>query len=252
MQEEKMGTFTMRKTKEKNEVKEGLWLSRLRRLFCEILWGCAGWIFGQAGLVFDTYPLGMALLCASSGHTPAVLVGLIVTAVVNMENAAPYVCAYLAAAILRIIVAAVFDAPDARFGMPKTLQKRLQERIREEAPLTDAEWKQKEKKAARVAFWERIFGESILLRMSAAALCALVIALHRVIAGGFRYYDWFAALFMILMSAAATVVFALSLEKRAENKWLIGISEAALLFTLVYASRTVTLLTFPLAPVLSF
>ena len=248
MQEEKMGTFTMRKTKEKKEVKEGLWLSRLRRLFCEILWGCAGWIFGQAGLVFDTYPLGMALLCASSGHTPAVLVGLIVTAVVNMENAAPYVCAYLAAAILRIIVAAVFDAPDARFGMPKALQKRLQERIREEAPLTDAEWKKKEKKAARVAFWERIFGESILLRMSAAALCALVIALHRVIAGGFRYYDWFAALFMILMSAAATVVFALSLEKRAENKWLIGISEAALLFTLVYASRTVTLLTFPLAP----
>ena len=251
MQEEKMGAFTMRKTKGKEgktEAGQNIWLSRLQRLLCEILWGCAGWIFGQAGLVFDTYPLGLALLCASSGHTPAVLVGLLVTAVVNMESAAPYICAYLAAAILRIIVAAVFDAPDARFEMPQTLQKRLRERIEKESPLTDDEQKKKAKKTTRDAFWQRIFGESILLRMSAASLCALVIALYRVISGGFRYYDWFAALFMILMATAATAVFALSLERRSDTKWLIGISEAALLFTLVYASRTVTLLSFPLAP----
>ncbi len=248
MQEEKMGAFSMRRTKEKQESKENLWLSRLQRLFVEIVWGCAGWIFGQASLVFDTYPLGVALLCASSGHTPAVLVGLIVTAVVNMKNPALYVCAYLAAAILRILVAAVFDAPDARFEMPQSLQKRLRERIAEEAPLGDAEAEKKAKKAARMAFWERIFGESILLRMSAAALCALVLALHRVISGGFRYYDLFAAIFIILMATAATAVFAFSLERRWETGWLVGISEAALLFTLVYASRTVTLLSFPLAP----
>ena len=248
MQEEKIYAYNARKTREKREDQSGIWLARLRRVLCEILWGCTGWVFGQAGLVFDTYPLGMALLCASSGHTPAVLVGLLVTAVVNMENAAPYVCAYLTAAILRIIAAAVFDAPDARFEMPPTLKKKLQDRIREEAPLSDEEWKQKEKKAARAAFWSRIFGESILLRMSAAALCSLFIALQRIISGGFRYYDWFAALFLIFMATAATAVFALSLEKRSDNKWFIGISEAALLFTLVYASRTVMLLSFPLAP----
>ena len=251
MQEEKMGAYTMRKKKEKKlktPTGENVWLSRLQKALCEILWGCAGWIFGQAALVFDTYPLGLALLCASSGHTPAVLVGLLVTSVVNMEQAAPYVCAYLAAAILRIIVAAVFDAPDARFELPHLLQKRLRERIEKEAPLSDDEQRKRAKKATREAFWERIFGESILLRMSAASLCALVIALCRVISGGFRYYDWFAALFMILMATAATALFALSLERRSEVKWLIGISEAALLFTLVYASRTVTLLSFPLAP----
>ncbi len=248
MQEEKIGAYTMRKTSEKNETGENIWLTRLQRLLCELLWGCAGWVFGQAGLLFDTYPLGVALLCASSGHTPAVLAGLLVTAVVNMENAALYVCVYLAAAILRIIVAAVFDEPDARFEMPKTLQRRLRERIEREAPLTDEEWQKREKKAARAAFWERIFGESILLRMSATSLCALILALHRVIAGGFRYYDWFAAIFIILMATAATAIFALSLEKRSENKWLIGISEAALLFSLVYASRTVTFLSFPLSP----
>ena len=248
MQEEKMGAFTMRKTREKRDTGENIWLSRLQRLLQEILWGCAGWIFGQAGLLFDTYPLGIALLCASSGHTPAVLVGLIVTSVTNMQNAPVYVCIYVAAAVLRIVAAAVFDAPDARFEMPKALQKRLRERIEREAPLSGEEQKKKEKKAARSAFWSRIFGESILLRMSAASLCALVLALHRVIAGGFRYYDWFAAVFIILMATVATVLFALSLEKRSSNKWLIGISEAALLFTLVYASRTVTLLSFPLAP----
>lgn len=248
MQEEKIGAFTMRKTKEKSEEREGIWISRLQRLFVEVLWGCAGWVFGQAGLLFDTYPLGLALLCASSGHTPAVLVGLIVTAVGNMENAPLYVCIYLAAALLRILAAAVFDAPDARFEMPKTLQKRLRERIQEEAPLTDDEWQKKEKKAARVAFWERIFGESILLRMSLAALGALAIALYRVISGGFRFYDWFAALFIIFMASAATAVFSFSLEGRGGNKWLVGFSEAALLFTLVYAARTVTFLTFPLSP----
>ena len=248
MQEEKMGACTMQRTQEKQGSKEKVWLSRLQRLLVEIVWGCAGWIFGQASLVFDTYPIGIALLCASSGHTPAVLIGLIVTAVVNMQNPALYVCAYLMAAILRIIVAAVFDAPDARFEMPQSLQKRLRERVAKEAPLDDTEAEKKAKKTARVAFWERIFGESILLRMSAAALCALVIALHRVISGGFRYYDLFAALFVILMATVATAVFALSLERRCEVGWLVGFSEAALLFSLVYASRTVTLLSFPLAP----
>lgn len=248
MQEEKLGAFRMRTTKEKNKIGETVWLTRLRRLLCEILWGCGGWIFGQAGLVFDTYPLGLALLCASSGHTPAVLVGLLVTALVNMKNPIPYVCAYLAAAVLRMIAAAVFDAPDARFEMPQTLQKRLQERIEKEAPLNTVEKDQRAKKAVRTAFWERIFGESIFLRMSAAALCALIIALQRVIGGGFRYYDWFAALFTVLMAIAATAVFALSLERRTDANWLIGISEAALLFSLVYAAKTVTLLSFPLAP----
>ena len=248
MQEEKIGAFSMRRTKEKQETGENVWLFRLRRIVQETVWGCAGWVFGQAALVFDTYPLGVALLCASSGHTPAVLIGLLVTAVVNMQNPALYVCAYLAAAILRIIVAAVFDAPDAYFEMPQSLQKRLRERIEKEAPIDDAVAKKRAKKAARAAFWARIFGESILLRMSTAALCALVLALHRIISGGFRYYDLFAALFLILMAAAATVVFALSLERRCEKKWLVGISEAALLFSLVYASRTVTLLSFPLAP----
>lgn len=248
MQEEKMSAFHMRKTKEKKEIDTNIWLSRLQRLFLEILWGCAGWIFGQAGLVFDTYPLGIALLCASSGHTPAVLIGLIVTSAVNMENPALYICAYLTAAILRIIVAAVFDAPDARFEMPKALRECLQERITAQAPPDDKEEAKRVKKAARQAFLGRIFGESILLRMSAAALCALVLALYRVIDGGFRFYDWFSALFIILMAVAATAVFALSLEKRSESKWLIGASEAALLFALVYASRTVVFLSFPLAP----
>ena len=243
-----MGAFAMRRETEKRESKEKVWLSRLKRLLMEIVWGCAGWIFGQASLALDTYPLGVALLCASSGHTPAVLIGLIVTAAVNMQNSALYICAYLAAAILRIIAAAVFDASDARFEMPQGLQKQLRERVAKEAPLGDIEEEKQARKTVRRAFWERIFGESILLRMSTAALCALVIALHRVISGGFRYYDLFAALFVIFMATVATAVFALSLERRCDAKWLIGFSEAALLFSLVYASRTVTLLSFPLAP----
>ena len=248
MQEEKMGAFAMRQAKAKQETGENVWLSRLKRIVQEIVWGCAGWIFGQASLVFDTYPLGLALLCASSGHTPAVLVGLLVTAIVNMQNSALYVCVYMIAAILRVVVAAVFDAPDARFELPQRLQKCLRERVAREAPRSDEEEAKKAQKATRVAFLERIFGESILLRMSTAAICALVIALYRVISGGFRYYDLFAAIFLILMAAAATVVFALSLEHRCKTRWLIGVSEAALLFSLVYASRTVTLLSFPLAP----
>ena len=246
MQEEKIGAFSMRKTKEKQEVKENIWLLRLQRLFIEIVWGCAGWVFGQASLVFDTYPLGIALLCASSGHTPSVLIGLLVTSVVNMQNPALYVCAYLTAAIIRIVAATVFDAPDARFELPQGLKKRLRERIEKEAP--DQNVEKEKRKAERAAFWERIFGESILLRMSATALCALVIALYRVISGGFRYYDFFAAIFLVLMATAATAIFALSLERRCKTKWLIGVSEAALLFSLVYASRTVTFLSFPLAP----
>lgn len=245
MQEEKIGAQRLHQKRKENIREENVWLIRLRRLFYEVLWGCAGWLFGQAGLLFDTYPLGLALLCASSGHTPAVLVGLVVTAVTNMQFAAPYVVAYLTAAIVRIVIALVFDAPDARLEMPEAVKLRLRAKIAEES---GEENNKDAKKQARKAFLERIFGESILLRTSAAAVCALIIALHRVIAGGFRYYDWFAALFVVLMAAAATTLFAFSLESRTENKWLIGISEAALLFSLVWAARTVSFLSFPLAP----
>ena len=159
MQEEKVGAFRMRRTKEKQESKENVWLLRLRRLLQEIVWGCAGWIFGQASLVFDTYPLGVALLCASSGHTPAVLIGLLVTAAVNMQNSALYICVYLAAAVLRIVAAAVFDAPDARFEMPYGLRKRLVERVAKEAPLNDVE-KEKRRKKQHV----QRFGSAFLVK----------------------------------------------------------------------------------------
>lgn len=248
MQEERMGAQKPHQKRKETLCKDNVRLRRLRRLFCEVLWGCAGWLFGQAGLLFDTYPLGLALLCASSGHTPAVLVGLIVTAITNMQFPAPYVVAYLTAAIVRIVIAVVFDAPGVRFEMPESLQTRLRARIEEADMQNGAQAAKSSKTRARKVFKGRIFGESILLRTSAAAVCALIVALHRVIAGGFRYYDWFAALFVVLMSAAATAIFSFSLERRTENKWLIGISEAALLFSLVRASGTVTLLSFPLAP----
>ncbi len=229
---------------------ESVWLSRLRWLCREILWGCAGWLLGQAELLFGTYPLGMALLCASGGHTPAVLIGLLLTTLTNVSGAVVYVCAYFAAALLRVLASLLLEEPQAKFDLPE----RVKARLKKETENTETPKRHREKKNQKgVAnglgtVLERVFGEGILLRMAAASICVLIIALWRIISGGFHYYDWFAALFCILMAAAATAIYTPALVGRVSDRVWIRISEAALLFSVIFAARAVTLLSFPLAP----
>ena len=80
-----------------------LWRARLAWLFGEVLWACCAWLFGQAPMLFHTYPLGLALLCASNGHTVSILLGLVASAFWQMREPLIYVCTYVVAAIVRAV-----------------------------------------------------------------------------------------------------------------------------------------------------
>ena len=102
MQEEGLKKGKKRIRQKREHADAAVWRERIRWIGVEILWGCGAWILGQAPLAFGTYPLGLALLCGSSRHTLAILIGLICTAVSNMQDPLIYVFTYLAAAFVRV------------------------------------------------------------------------------------------------------------------------------------------------------
>ena len=80
---------------------EAVWRARIRRVAGELAWmGCA-WLFGQATMLFETYPLGLSLLCAARRHTLSILIGLIASAFWQTEQPLIYICTYAAAALVR-------------------------------------------------------------------------------------------------------------------------------------------------------
>lgn len=251
MQEENTRTRAQ-KTLRDHGKNGAVWVARFRFACTEVLWGCGAWIFGQASMLFGTYPLGMALLCGSSKHTLAVLIGLLLTAFSNSRTPLLYGCMYLAAALIRVIAGMILDSSDARFELPERLKKRLRDgtdglkRRDGHDPLhatTD-----------RLSFGQSmrmLFTDSVRLRMATAAVCMFVIALYRVFEGGFRYYDWFAAVFAVVTATVATAVYSVALDETSPLPLFRDISAGALLFSLVFAARSVTLLHLPLAPILA-
>ena len=245
-----------------------VWKARGLAAGREVLWCGWAWLLGQAGMLFETYPLGLALLCGSAKHTVAILIGLLLSAISNLRDPVVYICAYCAAALIRVIASMLLDTPDARFTLPEGLKKKLKA-LEPEKPtgsetseqsetwlsrLRKRIWKTDAVEADRAGLWEEtknLFSESVCLRMATAAVCVLIISLYRIFAGGFRYYDLFAAIFSVLLTPTAAMVYSVSLEKRTRSEILKTVSEAALLFSLIYAANTVTFLSFPFAPILA-
>ncbi|MBQ2734422.1 MAG: SpoIIE family protein phosphatase [Clostridia bacterium] len=237
-----------------------LWRARTRAVGIELLWACIAWVFGQAEMLFGTYPLGLALLCGSARHTEAILAGLLITSVANMRDPVIYVCTYLAAALIRVFASVLLDVPEARVGLPSHLAERLAQDedgipVRQTRLSRFFHRYRSAKKGTRGhvlwSEWRDVFNESIVLRMIAAALGALIVGLYYAIAGGFQYYDLFAAVFAVIFCPVAVMVYSVALGTHTKFAWMTRLSEASLLLSLVFAARTVTFLSFPLSPMVA-
>lgn len=226
----------------------------------EVLWGSGAWLLGQARMLFGSYPLGLALLCASPRHTVSILIGLVITTMSNLRDPIVYVCTYFAAALIRVFAGMLLDPPNAGFELPEALRKKLAEHRSESSG--DEEKKQlffrfrrregaEEEQTGFLAQIGNLFNESICLRMATAAVASLIISLYYVISGGFLYYDFFAAVFSVVLVPVTVLIFAVSFEEKQEIVWLKHLSDGALLFCAVFAAQTVTMLSFPLAPMLA-
>ncbi len=197
---------------------------RLLALGGELLWGAFAFLLGQAEMLFATYPLGLALLCASERHTLSILLGLGFSTLFEMRSPEVYIATYAAAALIRLGAALILD----KRPLPEELEERLHKTDRKKSP------------ALRVL--GEVFCESVCLRMVCASLCGLIVGLYRVIEGGFRYYDLFAAIFIVLIAPAAVAVYSVSLGNRVRLRPLREISRAVLLFSLVWAATPWTVL----------
>lgn len=216
-----------------------VWRGRLRRCAAEVAWGGCAYLLGQAQLLFGTYPLGLALLCASGKHTLSILVGLILSALFGGgEYPVVFICTYVAAAVVRVASAMILESPEGAMELPALLGRKL--RGGEEGSNTTDD-PQKPQSAWR-AILKVIFHESLRLRMLSAAVCSFIVSLYRIIAGGFQYYDLFAAIFALIVAPAAVVVYSVSLESRVEARVLRGVSCAAILFSLVWAANGLAVL----------
>ena len=236
-------------------------LGFLARVGWEILWMGGGFLFGQASLLFETNPLGVAFLCAANGHILSISAGLILSAWFIGGQPWLLTVTYLAAALIRAI--------SSRLAAPREpLKQPLPEGIRAKLyPERIAEGKAQDQPTKEISRFRArleelsilslirdfgreckgLFREWVPLRMTTAAVCMLIVSLFRVIGGGFLYYDLFAALFSILTAAAAVMVYSAFLGERKQLKLLYAISAGALLFSFIWASDSLILGNVPLS-----
>ncbi len=232
----------------------------LARVAKEVLWLSAGFLFGQASLLFESNPLGVALLCAANGHLLSISAGLILSAWFLGKDAWLFPVTYLAAALFR--------ATSSRLAEPREpVKPPLPEQIRAKLYPEKADADAPDKPKARfprlrarietlsiLSYLQNfgqelkgLFREWVPLRMATAAVCMLIVSLFRVIGGGFRYYDLFAALFSVFTSAAAVLVYSAFLGERKQFKILYALSAGALLFSLIWATDSLVLGGVPLS-----
>ncbi len=226
-----------------------VWRLRLMKLTTQVGFVCAGWLVGQADMAFATYPLGLGILCAAPGrYILSILIGLISSSLMNLEGPIVYICTYAVAALVRAVSGLILERPDAKIELPRRIRKKLTpEASEEEGEVAFEEARTEEHPVADfLSSLKGLFTESVCLRMATAAVCSLILSLYRVIAGGFLFYDLFAMLFLLAVTPSVVLVFSVFLEDKPTHKLLRHLSEAALLFSVVWSSAGVTFLGLPL------
>ncbi len=167
-------------------------------IFLCCLYCVCAYMFGQAEMLLQTYPLGIAFMCAVGKHIPSAAAGVAVAALACGDPAV-YLCGVFTAFIFRYSLYCVTTAD-------KQIVK---------ASLKD----------------------SVLSRACSACAGLLSVSLIRIISGGFTYYDLFAGMFSLLIGGFMVYLYSLiSDEKnRYTPKYEAGV--AAIFFSSVLALR---------------
>ena len=210
----------------------------LRRVGVFLMWVGAGYLMGLCQMLFETNPLGVALLCAG-GNPLGIFLGLAVAELALMSHPILMICVYAAVGMLRGISSFLLETPEARVELHGKLRDRLRELQNEgECRVENSLWRRvREFPSRAMSAVGDVFTENICLRCAVAGIAMLVVGLFRIVEGGFRYYDLFAAVFSIGVAVAAVPVMAIRLERRSDNRVLLGISAYAVMTALVWSGN---------------
>ncbi len=213
--------------KKKFAAREAFVKGRLHRWTSFPIWMLWGYILGNGTMLFDTRPLGLALLCGTAGNVGAVLAGCVLSALLRPYERLIYLCTYLVVGLVRVLCDALLEYPDMRVQW----KSHVSHLVEGEA---SAEGRKKEQKRE---IWRGLFTQSVVLRMCIGALGGLMLSLYRAIVGGFVYYDLFAALFFVLLCPAAVLLYGVATEEQSGTPVLQKIAQGGLLFSVVWASN---------------
>ena len=185
--------------------------------------GILAFLLGRCEMLFGTYPLGFALLAVSSRQTPYVFIGLIASAFSESGISTVSICCSVLILIVRVICRCVLDKPRESNALDYgTLPDRI----------------------------GSIFSENIYLRMMSGAIGVFFVGIYGIVAGGFRFYDLFGAIFYIIIAPTAVFLYSqyftvkerIAAEKlicslRKNEERLYDLACAALICSLIYSLR---------------
>lgn len=191
-----------------------------RRLMTGALRGgayiAAAYVLGCCRLFFGTYPLGLALLCAAPGEIIFIFVGLATSALAATDCGGLLLASYLVAVVLRVLSRLFLDKADTRGA---------------ETPVDKI----------RMSF-SGLFGESVYLRMTAAAVGAFMTGLVRLAQGGYHYYDLFGTLTTLVIAPGAVLLLGWFFAGRESGRYKYIAGAGGLIAMLAFSVRDLTLL----------
>ncbi len=194
---------------------------RLIAMIAGVAFGLCAYFFGRCELLFATYPLGIALLCAANRHLPYILLGLCLSAGATGIAPAVVISAYLALTVIRVFTRFVIDVGAKKERRaPSSTPSDAAERLR--------------------SLYSELFSESVYLRMASSCIGAFCLSLYSIIAGGFRYYDLFGVFFGMVAAPVATFIFSSYFEKDLRGTRLHDIACLCLLCAVCYSLRSIT------------
>ena len=173
--------------------------------------GLCAYLLGSCRFPFDTYPLGMALLCSSPKKILWVFFGLCASALSIPDGGFVWLFAYATAVTVRVLARLLVDPPADGVGH--------------------------EGSGGLIKRAYLLFTESIYLRMATACASSFMVGLYFLVARGFVFYDLFAAIFSMLVTPAAVFVYSGCFEENKSDARFRQIAIGALGISLTYALR---------------
>ena len=158
---------------------EGRSAAVARHLFFGMLWAFWGYVLGGTALPFGASPFGVALLAAADRRALWVLLGLSLWAL-GEEDAAVWLCLFLAVLLVRLLVRFLLDLPARLRGKGGEL--------------------------TLGAIAPHLLREHMALRMANAAVATFAVGFLRLQTGGYLFYDLYSTILSVAVAPVAVLL----------------------------------------------
>ncbi len=193
-------------------------------LFKKSVFVLLAFLFGSSQSLFNTFPFGFAILCASSENVLFVYLGLLISSITFRHDAAAFFMVYTGSLIMRAAFSKWYFLPEKESESTKLAQKGK----------------------------NIIFNEPFKLRLLNVIVSSLAVSLARLMTGGFLYFDLFGLFSCILISPLLFCIYYGFSKSENISKQLYEICTAICIFSVVYSIKLYYVLGFSASVVISF